>query len=61
MTNANTQAARAQASEAPTEELTLGEQIRKWFFRASIAGMVLSLVIHVVLFIIAAVPTTLKM
>ena len=34
------------------------DHLRRWFLRASIAGMVLSLIIHVVLFIIAALVVT---
>lgn len=39
-------------------EPTLGELVRRWFLRASIAGMVLSLVVHILLFLIAALITT---
>ncbi len=42
----------------PDPEPTLGETIRRWFLRASIAGMLLSLLVHVVLFLIAALITT---
>jgi len=42
----------------PDPEPTLGELIRRWFLRASIAGMLLSLLVHVVLFVIAALITT---
>lgn len=40
------------------EEPTLAVRLRTWFLRASIAGMILSLVVHVVLFLIAALITT---
>jgi len=43
---------------AAQEEPTLAERLRKWFLRASIAGMLLSLGVHIVLFIIAALITT---
>lgn len=43
---------------ATDTEPTLGEVVRVWFLRASIAGMILSLVVHVVLFILAAMIMT---
>lgn len=45
-------------SQVPETEPTLGETIRRWFLRASIAGMILSLVVHLVIFLIAALITT---
>lgn len=36
------------------DDSSLGAKIRRWFLRASIAGMILSLLVHVVLFLIAA-------
>lgn len=46
--------------QSPTgdTEQTLGRLVRRWFLRASIAGMILSLVVHIVLFLVAALVTT---
>lgn len=45
-------------SQIATDDPTLGEQIRRWFFRASIAGMAISLGVHILLFFVAALIVT---
>ncbi len=42
----------------PGAEPTLGDTIRRWFLRASIAGMILSLLVHIALFLLASLITT---
>jgi len=42
----------------PQDDSSLKAKIRRWFLRASIAGMILSLLVHVVLFLIAALIIT---
>lgn len=58
MADAHTQdGSRDVGAEAP-EALPLGERLRRWFLRASIAGMIISLTVHIVLFVIAALIVT---
>jgi hypothetical protein len=45
-------------AQSPEDESSLGAKIRRWFLRASIAGMILSLLVHIALFLIAALITT---
>lgn len=59
MAEPTTQEASASVNQSEINDApTLGEQIRKWFFRASIAGMLISFAIHIVLFVIAALIVT---
>ncbi|PHQ82506.1 MAG: hypothetical protein COB69_01830 [Phycisphaera sp.] len=58
MTDPTTQSAMPGQDSAPSEPVSFADKLRRWFLRASIAGMVLSLGVHIVLFIIAALVVT---
>jgi hypothetical protein len=58
MTEPTTQLDPTEQDAGSAETLSLANHLQRWFLRASIAGMLLSLVVHVVLFIIAALVVT---
>ena len=59
MTEPTTQPAAVEPDSAGIAEApTFAEQLKRWFLRASIAGMLLSLLVHIILFIIAALVVT---